>query len=94
MPLILSSIGPDLVNPVSRGHNSPAATVSKNTIAHASIALDATTKANTWEMTNRTVEAFATRNTEPSETISREKSSRNQKNSKTTRIVAWIHWST
>ena len=35
--------------------------------AHTSVTPDATTWANTWEMMNRTLEAFATRNTESSD---------------------------
>ena len=51
---------------------------------------DAMTWANTWEMMNRTLEAFATRNTNSSDRRdgNQEKHSRSQKNSKTTQMDA------
>ena len=54
---------------------------------------DAMTWANTWELMNRTLEAFATRNTDSSDRGSGKsrKSFKNLRNSKKIQMVALIH---
>ena len=63
----MNNIGPEVVNPATKGHASQATTVPKDTTFHTSMAPNATTWANTWETMNKTPESNARRSSEPSE---------------------------
>ena len=63
-------------------------------VSHTGVQPDAMTWANTWEMMNRTLEAFASRNTDSSDRGNGKrpgKLSKNPRNLKTIQMVALIH---
>ena len=64
LPLTNNSIGSGMTKTATKGRGSNSTRLPRDSDAHTSVTPDAMTWANTWEMMNWTLEAFATRNTE------------------------------
>ena len=90
LPLINNSIGSGMTKTAIKGGVSSSAGIPRDSGAHTSVTSDVMVWANTWEMISRTLEAFATRNTESSNSKEgkSKKPSRSRRNSKMTRTVA------
>ena len=67
IPLIATSTGAAGSKTIMVGGTSNSTNVPGDSSTHANVALDAMTWASTWEIMNRTLEAFATRNTDSSD---------------------------
>ena len=67
LPLIHNSIGYGMKKTATNGGVSNSTRIPRDSSAHTGITPDAMTWANIWDMMNRTLEAFASRNTESSD---------------------------
>ena len=67
LPLINNNIRSGMSKKATKGGVSNSTRTSRESSAHTSVTLNAMTRANSWEMMNTTLEAFATGNTESSD---------------------------
>ena len=67
LPRTDNSIGPGVTRTAMKRGASNSTRTPWDLSAHTGVPQDATTRASTWEMMNRTLEAFATRNTDSSD---------------------------
>ena len=90
LPQIHNIIGSETVETGKKLSASNSTIVPRESNVHANVALDAMTLATTWKMMSRTLEAFATSNTESSERRGdkSKRPSKNQNSYKMTRMVA------
>ena len=67
LPLIKNNIESRMSKTATKGGVSNSTSILRESSAHMSVTPDVMTWASTWEIKNRTLEAFATRNTESSD---------------------------
>ena len=71
LPRIVTSTGAGETKSIKKGGTSSTTNAREGSSTNTNVATDAMTRASSWEMMNRTLEAFATKNTDSSESKSR-----------------------